>query len=163
MNKLFLLVGCFIFTVASAQLNVQNPLLENQSNPIGIDILNPRFSWQISSDKRNILQSAYEIKVTQSKNGKAPFWNSGKVTSAQSVHVPYSGPTLQSAQEYYWQVRVWTDDGKTSPWSKPASWQMGLLSQADWKAKWIQPGYVEDSIKRPSPLLRTQFTIAKKI
>ncbi len=40
---------------------------------------------------------------------------------------------------------------------------MGLLSKDDWKAKWIGPGYVEDSILRPSPLFRKEFTSSKKI
>ena len=40
---------------------------------------------------------------------------------------------------------------------------MGLLNPADWKAKWIQAGYTEDSIKRPSPLFRKQFTLPKKV
>ncbi|MCW3090254.1 MAG: alpha-L-rhamnosidase [Ferruginibacter sp.] len=162
MNRLLLLVGCFIFTTASAQLSVQNLLIENQINPIGIDVANPRFSWQISSDKRNILQTAYEIKVSQSK-GTKPVWNSGKIASAQSVQVSYGGSALQSARKYSWQVKVYTNDGKVSSWSAAAFWQMGLLTPADWKAKWIQPGYTEDAVKRPSPLFRSQFNLSKNI
>ena len=37
------------------------------------------------------------------------------------------------------------------------------LSTSDWKAKWIEPGYVEDSVMRPSPLFRKDFSINKKI
>jgi hypothetical protein len=38
---------------------------------------------------------------------------------------------------------------------------MGLLQEADWKAKWISPGYAEDSLLRPSPLLRKKFPTQK--
>ncbi len=48
-------------------------------------------------------------------------------------------------------------------WSLPAFFQMGLLQPSDWQAQWIAPGYVEDSIMRPSPLLRKEFAANKKI
>ncbi len=83
--------------------------------------------------------------------------------SDSSVHVSYKGNELQSNKKYYWQVRTWDNTGKSSAWSAPAFWQMGLLSTSDWKAKWIEPGYIEDSIMRPSPLFRKDFSINKKI
>lgn len=163
MHKILLVIGLFIFQCSFSQVSVQQPMVENQKNPIGIALLKPGFSWQLSSAKRNILQTAYEIKVGSSANIKNIIWSSGKVLSDQSLMVDYAGPVLQSAQKYYWQVRVWSNDGKQSAWSEPAFWQMGLLNPTDWKANWIQPGYPEDSITRPSPLLRNQFTISKKI
>jgi alpha-L-rhamnosidase len=39
---------------------------------------------------------------------------------------------------------------------------MGMLSKNNWKAKWITPGYEEDSL-RASPLFRKQFKSSKKI
>src|SRR2546430_12028960 len=39
----------------------------------------------------------------------------------------YGGPALESGQRYYWQARVWDDAGRSSPWSAPAFWEMGLL------------------------------------
>ena len=70
-----------------------------------------------------------------------------------------SGPV----NRYRWQVRVWDNNGKTSRWSTPATFQMGLLSPADWKAEWIEPGFPEDTVLRPSPLMRRQFNLAKKV
>ncbi|MEO6730420.1 MAG: family 78 glycoside hydrolase catalytic domain [Ferruginibacter sp.] len=162
-HQLLFGIAFFVFTPVFSQLSVHHLLIENQVNPVGLDIMNPRFSWQLSSTQRNTLQAAYEIKVATSPGGNSLVWSSGKVASDRSVFVAYAGPTLQSAKKYYWQVRVWNKDGKASSWSEPAFWQMGLLTPADWKAKWIQPGYTEDSIKRPSPLFRTQFTVAKKL
>jgi alpha-L-rhamnosidase len=40
---------------------------------------------------------------------------------------------------------------------------MGILNVTDWKAKWIGPGYTEDSVMRPSPLFRKLINIDKKI
>ncbi len=134
----FILVFQLFSLIVSAQVNLVNLLTENSADPVGLDVSQPRFTWQLNSDKRNIAQTAYELKVTL---GKTDVWQTGKVNSAQSVHVIYNGPALQSGTKYTWQVRVWDNEGKTSAWSKPATFQMAFLKASDWKAKWIQPGY----------------------
>ena len=144
----------------TAQVGVSNLLCENLSNPIGLDVLQPRFSWQLVSNKRNVMQSAYEIKVM---TGKTTLWKSGRVNSDSSVHVVYKGSPLNSGTKYTWRVRVWDNGGKVSAWSPVAFWQMGLLNSADWKANWIEQGFDEDTITRPTPLLRKEFDARKKI
>ncbi|HEY6502907.1 MAG TPA: glycoside hydrolase family 78 protein [Chitinophagaceae bacterium] len=161
MRKLsFLFVLLFTVITSFAQLKVQSLLTENLTDPVGLDTRKPRFSWQLLSDQRNVLQTAYEIKVS---SGKSVAWASGKVASGQSVHVLYNGIALESGRKYNWQVRVWDNNGKSSAWSTAASFQMALLNTTDWKAKWIEPGYMEDSVMRPSPLFRKQFSATKKI
>src|ERR1700694_5450492 len=105
MKKIFSLVFSLfvLISITPAQVKVQNLLIENLSNPIGLDIKQPRFTWQLVSDKRNIMQSAYEIRVTPVVNGKVTTCNSGKVISDQSVQVPYKGVALESGRKYYWQ------------------------------------------------------------
>src|SRR5580765_104913 len=150
-------ISSFILLASSAsfaQVKLQNLLTENRENPIGLDVTQPRFSWQLVSDKRNTLQTAYEIKVMLDKSN---VWSSGKINSASSVHVSYKGAPLQSGKKYSWQVRVSDNYGKGSAWSEPAFFQMALMNMSDWKAKWIEPGYVEDSVQRPSPLFRKEF------
>ncbi len=153
---LFLWCTCI---VVHGQIKVEELRCENRVNPVGVDILQPSFSWQLSGEYRGIVQSAYEIKVLLDKN---VVWNSGVVKSEQSVHVPYTGPALISGKKYTWMVKVWDRKEKASTWSKEASWQMGLLKASDWKAKWIQIGLDEDPIDL-SPLFRKEFTITKKI
>jgi alpha-L-rhamnosidase len=160
MQKIFTAVFLLLPFLTGAQVKVENLLTENRPDPIGLDVKTPRFSWQLSSELRNLKQTAYEIKVT---SGKSVVWQSNRVSSDQSVHVPYAGTALLSGNQYHWQVRIWDNMGKTSEWSAPAFFQMALLSPDDWKAKWIEPGYTEDSVMRPSPLFRKQFFAAKKV
>src|SRR3954468_16598419 len=129
MSAAFTLLSFFCF----AQARVINLKTENLINPIGLDVATPRFSWQLQSDKRNVAQTAYEIRVSKGvlAGDKNILWSSGKVNSDQSLYVPYKGEAVTSGQKYSWQVRVWDNTGKASEWSAPASWQMGLLQTAD--------------------------------
>src|ERR1700689_890423 len=108
----------FIFLLAFSQTHVIGLLCENLNNPLGIDVMQPRFSWQLSSDKRNVMQSGYEIRVsddvTNLSKRKNLVWGSEKVLSDSSIHVRYNGAPLQPAKKYYWQVRVWDNNGKVS-------------------------------------------------
>jgi alpha-L-rhamnosidase len=161
MRKIFLLsFSIFIGLITIAQVKLQNLLTEHEANPLGIDVQQPRFSWQLVSDQRNVSQSAYEITVSDAKGF---VWKSGKVSSDQSVHVPYAGSPLQSGKKYKWEVRVWDNNDKPSPWSEPAFFQTAFLNTSDWKAKWIEADFAEDSINRPAQYFRKQFSISKKI
>lgn len=160
-KTLFALINLFLFVLSSSsQVKVRNLLTENLVDPVGIDVQEPRFSWQLTSDQRNILQSAYEIKVS---SGKETAWSSNKVSSDQSVQVTYKGSPLKSAMRYNWQVRVWDNKGKASAWSAPAIFQMGLLNKSDWKAKWIEAGFQEDSVNRPAQYFRKSFVAGKAV
>ncbi len=131
---------------------------EYRPNPLGIDIPNPQLSWQVNDLRRGARQTAYQILVCEdpqslaSRRGLA--WDTGKVLSDESAHVMYAGRPLQSGKTYYWSVRTWDADGKESPWSEPASWEMGLLRPGDWKAQWITAPEPEN---RDMPEMRGQW------
>jgi alpha-L-rhamnosidase len=146
---------------ALAQVNVQGLMVESRVNPAGVDVSTPRFTWQLVSDVRNVVQTAYEVSVVDAD--QKAVWSSGRVESDQSVFVPYGGPALQSGSKYVWKVRVWDNSKKPSPWSAASSWQMGLLNPGDWKAEWISAAGDEDTVNRPSPLFRKVFNAPKKI
>lgn len=160
MKKIIITLALPLFLLSSfAQVTVRDLLCENLSEPIGIDAVNPRFSWQLAADKRNVMQTAFEINVYE---GKKIVWNSGKVNSDRSVQITYAGKALESEKKYTWQVRVWDNDEKVSAWSETNTFRMALLAESDWTAKWIMPGYEEDAL-RASPLFRKLFSTQKKI
>ncbi len=152
------------FAVANAATTVTGLLCEYHENPIGIDVQKPRLSWKINATENNILQIAYEIKVTEQPGKGKTIWNSGKVNSSQSVNVEYGGPALKPMQRVYWQVRVWDNNAKTSAWSQPAFWEMGITEQPLWKANWItleNETTLEGS--KPAQFLRKDFSVTDKI
>jgi alpha-L-rhamnosidase len=167
----FILNSCNQTNVSGLSLNVSELTLEYMDNPIGIDSKQPLLSWQIQSNGRSVLQSAYEIRVsknaeTLSKNRQL-VWQTGKVSSSASLHHVYDGESLESGQKYYWQVRVWDTNANDSEWSDVAYWQMGLVDQEDWKAKWIglDVDYIEpadDHRKLSARMVRREFNIEKK-
>jgi len=150
--------------VFAQKLLVTDLSCEHKMNPIGIGSSQPRLSWKLSGTGRNIMQSAYSIRVaTDPRFGsKQTTWQTGKVESEESVLQSYAGNALQSAKRYYWQVKVWDNNGNESAWSKPAYWETGFLQTADWKAQWIEPVQSEER-HMPGLLVRKEFAVAKKI
>src|ERR1700722_2599048 len=144
-----------------SQVSVRNLRCEDRINPLGLDGINPRFSWQLVSDQRNLEQTGYEIRVGY-KSGKGDQLSSWKVMSSQSIYIPYAGKALESGTAYYWQVRVWDNKGRVSGWSEKAYWQMGLLQNSDWKAQWIESTSDADTVNGPALLFRKEFTANKK-
>ena len=128
---LFVLATIIFFPSFSQTLKIYDLTSEYKNNPVGIDITNPRLAWKITSDVRNVMQTAYQIKVGMNNedlsNDSKLVWNSGKVESDQSVHIIYNGKKLESKKRYYWQVKIWDNHGNSSDWSQPAFWEMGLL------------------------------------
>ncbi|WP_419701683.1 family 78 glycoside hydrolase catalytic domain [Mucilaginibacter sp. NFX135] len=146
---------------------VDNLICEYKVNPIAVDAANPRLSWKLITQDRNIQQTYYEIRVGTNAvsltKGQNLIWTSGKVPSDESAHVYYGGPMLTSREKCYWQVRVWNNKNQVSPWSMVNFWKMGLLKQEDWSAKWIQDNYVSDTTGGPSPMFRKAFKLDHKI
>src|SRR6185503_18089399 len=141
--------------------------VEYQTNPVTIDSPKPRLSWQVRDERRGSVQTSYQIQVARTERelqASRLVWDSGKVNSAQSIQCVYEGTPLQSAQRYYWHVRVWDVTGQASSWSATSSWEMGLLQPSDWKANWIEPDLKEDvSLPGPAPMLRGVFKTKGKV
>ncbi|MFY0688572.1 MAG: family 78 glycoside hydrolase catalytic domain [Cyclobacteriaceae bacterium] len=157
-------IGILFATHLFAQISVEKTWVNNSQNPIGIDESDPKFGWQMASNEKNTFQSAYEIQVSSSSTfDEIDIWQTGKVSSAQSIHIKYAGEPLQKGSKYYWRVRAWNQNDKSSDWSQTSTFQMGLLDPAEaFTAKWITPGFEEDTLNRPSPIFRKDFSLAQK-
>lgn len=150
---------------AFAGLHVAQLRCEYLENPLGIDAHQPRLSWILESSERGQNQTAWQILVASDtyelKHNHGDLWDSGKVSSDQTTFVVYAGKPLVSREACFWKVRSWDKNGKVSPWSDIASWEMGLLAAADWRAQWI--ALTTDVNYQPAPILRREFTLDGKI
>jgi len=132
-------------------------------NPLGIDNVTPRLSWQMAHGRRGARQTAYQLRVSTLRDMEAKpatLWDTGKVVSDASIQIRYGGRKLKSRQRAYWQVKVWDAEGVESPWSEPALWEMGLLKQEDWEGMWIGlpfPAELAAEDSAPATYLRRDF------
>jgi alpha-L-rhamnosidase len=114
---------------------------EYLSDPLGIDEPAPRLSWIVESGERGQRQTAWRVLVASTekllRQDQGDLWDTGKVAGDETIGAAYQGKPLVSHQHCFWKVKVWDKDGRESPWSKPASWSVGLLQAGDWKAEWI--------------------------
>ena len=173
-KHLFIIIILLISgSIYSQNIGVRNLQCEMLTNPLGIDVLQPRLSWQFDTNASELEQTTYHILVSSSleklNNNQGDLWDSGKVESNQSINIVYSGKTLDSRDEAFWKVKVWTNKGETE-WSDSALWSMGILTYAEWKStRWIGNNHLfeGDSIGQFSKLsaryIRKQIDLKKKV
>jgi alpha-L-rhamnosidase len=155
---IFSLLAILLFAFSGAAMTMEHLQCEQRENPLGVDSPQPRLSWILNSEKRADAQTAYEILAASSEkllaDNSGDLWDSGKISSDETIQIPFGGKPLKSSQPVCWKVRVWDAAGKISSWSKPANWTMGILSSDEWRAKWIAA-----PTNAPSILLRREFFV----
>ena len=145
-------------------ITVADLKVENRSEPQGIDLAKPRFSWITSSEVREVRQNSYRLRVatTIASLSTADVWDSGVVPSAESSNVGFDGRDLEPAQRYHWRLDVQTSAGDASATS---TFGTGLFCDDDWaNSAWIGRG--PDSGKADvagAPLLRKEFTVNAQV
>jgi alpha-L-rhamnosidase len=100
-------------------------------DPLGVDATPPRLSWQLRGEGRGLRQTAWQVLAASSRQALdrdgADVWDSGRVDSAEQLHVPFGGRALRSAEPVFWKVRVWDGEGRSSAWGAPPPWTTGVL------------------------------------
>ena len=89
------------------------------------------------------------------------LWDTGTVTSDQTVQVVYAGKALSSCQRCYWKVRVWDKDGKASAYSRRLAGKWACCPRRIGRANGLRR--TTDTNSLPAPLLRRAFTLDGKI
>ncbi len=154
---------------APNQLKINQGFVE----PLGFYDETPNFSWRLPNNTSATAQSSYQIVVASSADllPNAPdLWDSEQQQSRETTFIPYSGKPLSSRQKVHWQVRFWDQAGKPSKWSNVSHFELGLLSNQDWQAQWIE---IDSSTplelnqyKTPIHIpqhLRTEFSATKAV
>ncbi|MET8151504.1 family 78 glycoside hydrolase catalytic domain [Actinoplanes sp. NPDC049668] len=166
-NKLTALGVSLILTTTAAPAGATGPAVRvvdlrvdgRADQPLGLDDPDPVLSWRFAETRSPAAdrQTAYQVRVRDVAADRL-LWDSGRISSAVQSGVRYGGAALGSRQRLSWQVRAWGADRRPSDWSRPSTWETGLLEQSDWgAARWIEyPGRAET---QPMPIFARQFTV----
>ena len=160
--------------------------IEYQKEPQGLSVMVPRFSWKLESEEKNVVQSAYRIKVTcvdkvardgacadvdvtqgdmRTCGGGAAgsmqdmAWDSGRVESDTSVLVVYGGAALEEETEY--QARLFVEDNYGNLAESETRFSTGIFDAARLQAKMITHDFPAE--ETACPVFYKQFTLAKPV
>ena len=135
---------------------------EYLDNPIGIDCTKPRFFWHCCSEQKGLFQSAYQIEAR--RDDDVLLWDTGKVLSTQITHILYDGEPLKSRMRVHWRVKLWDEHDFEGEWSEQAWFEIGLLLESDWAAKWITSPVTPKKAERyPADCFQKTIQVQKKI
>lgn len=139
--------------------SVRRLRVEDATEPVGIGVRHPRFSWIIEATENGVQQVSYRLMVERvTAAGAERVWDSGLVASSDARSADYAGEELLSGAGYQWQITAMTSAGEASAVS---SFRTGLFDERDWAgAMWIG-GHAEPAIgsTHPAPLLRREFIL----
>lgn len=154
--SIFLLFILFVTNLLWAQSEIPIGLkVENQTEPLNIDIRVPTFEWRLKTSEKGIFQKAFQIIVSSSRDKAVQnigdIWNTGKITSSTENNVQFEGTPLKSEEIYYWKIRTWNQRNDSSQWSDISRFATGMLKISEWQGRYIG--------KRDYQLYRKEFKI----
>jgi len=175
-----LLPTCFVAPSSSAAPASVRPvelLCENLKDPLGLDLPNPRLTWQLQANRpeeRGQGTTAYEVRVGSTiaalSANQPDLWRSGWQTDSATSHTRYAGRNLSCGDQAFWQVRVKDENNRTSEWSEIGRWSVGPLAPEDWTGHWIGSdqvfergqGWPPPDNTVPDPWLRRTFDLPRE-
>src|SRR4051812_35023487 len=101
---------------------------------IGVGTRAPRISWQIPAAPDDYVQTGYEIEIRRDGAGTERF----AADSGEQILAPWPGTPLTAREAATVLGRV-RGTGDWSGWSDPGTVEAGLLSAADWAARFTAP------------------------
>jgi alpha-L-rhamnosidase len=135
---------------------------EHLQEALGVGTSQPRLSWGVETATPGWSQVAYDIEALAPSGER--LGQTGRVTSPDSVLIPWPFAPLASRQSVLVRVRVWDHKGEVSPWSEMAQVEAGLLEAGDWAGQFIRADWEEPAIvPQPGPLLRKEFAVHKQV
>ena len=115
--------------------------IEYRTNPEGLAVKQPRFSWKIASEEKNVVQTSWHLTVVCEGN---TVWDSGSVDSSQSVLIPYAGKDLDEEEKY--EVTLQIEDNYGNQAQASASFTTGIFDVKHFQAKMITHDFPEEEV-----------------
>lgn len=119
---------------------IGNVLCEYAVNPVGIDVINPRFTWNVKSTSKSILQTKYQLIVSSSEqkaNDLIGDQFDSKEVCSDLCFCDYKGKPLLSCERYYFRVRFCDNFEEWSDFSPVGYFEMALLDETLWEGNYI--------------------------
>jgi alpha-L-rhamnosidase len=145
----------------SGALTVSDLTTEHVTNPLGISVQAPRFSWIDNSTVNGATQTAYEIRVSSTNSISGDMWSGGQVQSPHSFDITYAGKPLQPRTRYYWAVRAWGNGAGPSSWSQRGWFETAFLDSGQFGGQWIGSATTPPAGQTPDVLLRKEFSLQR--
>ncbi|MBR0539684.1 MAG: family 78 glycoside hydrolase catalytic domain [Bacteroidales bacterium] len=177
MKRIIILLIALIGLIScngSLDVTITNPNVEQQVHEQALAIAQPRFSWNYETTENDVVQQNYRIIVASNaqnaQKGIGDLWDSGVIPSSQMLYIPYAGKELKSRDKAYWKV-ITTVTAKSGKKAKLASdvesFEISLLNQEDWQAKWIGHEFEDDVLVGKTRLaaryLRKEFALKGEV
>ena len=144
---------------------------ERLVNPMSLDTPTPRLGWRLESTERDVYQTTCRIIVASTREKaealEGDLWDA-TIDGDRSQWVAYQGKPLRSNTRCYWRVKVKTTKGE-SDWSAVAMWNVGLLTESDWRGRWIGWNHtlpwdvVSEHSRLSARYLRKEFDFDKEV
>ena len=172
MRHFFLpILAMFMIMQSTVASDLKGFRVSRMTEPAGI-VRTAQFSWQTSSKKPNVRQTAYRLRVATSKADlqarRNLLWDSERTESDESVAVPYQGRRLPYQSRIYWQVEVWLNTGEHL--KSPVQTFLTGLKHFSEQALWIGADDADKIVTGddgsrdlPARYLRHTFTIDSKV
>lgn len=130
--------------------------VEYRSNPLGLDVKRPAFSWKIQSDNTSVRQKKCRIQICQND---VQVWDTGLQETEKSIFHVYDGQQLQPKSRCDVSVTVWDNYGEQA--KIQGFFEMGLLDSANFAADFITHGFEDES--EPCAVFVRNFQVKKKV
>ncbi len=138
-------------------LKIEKITIEYQIQPVGLDIQKPAISYVLSSDRQDVVQKEYQIKVF---SGNDCVYDTDIQQSEQSILHIYKGKKLKPRTKYV--VEIYVKDNYGDIAVSKTTFETGLMlnSKNITKTKFITHAFKEETI---CPILVREFSISKKV
>lgn len=146
-------------------LKVTRLRCNDKKRNLGIAVEKPKFNYQVTADKRNVMISSCQIQVCENDSFDGDIvYDSGKEISDSSGYIVYKGQKLLSHKRYFFRIRVWDTDGEESEWSKTNYFDTAFINGDQFSANFIcTTDEKEKEDETPCVIMRRVFELEDEI
>lgn len=134
-------------------MKVVNLKTEYLNNPLGLDIIHPRLTWNVVGED---IKYQTKVLIVYQINDEEEV---SLTLDTPSTHYDFER-TLRSRDYISWKIKVQNEHGEWSDFSEKQYFSIGLLNKSDWAAKWIYGDYnVSKKQRYPVDYFKKEFEV----